>query len=145
MLPASLSATGPLALPLFAPTAIVVFGATVMDMVPPVLAGVTVIICLLSHSRPVPVSVAVVAPGLVRHRRRRRVGGILGLLWLVTVVLVPVTRLNNQRPVEVGHHVGPDVEGRRQTETLLRVQLTVEGLTARPVLPPKLVGPLLPH
>lgn len=142
MLPASLSAAGPLAFPLFAPTAVVVFGATVMDMAPPILAGVTIIICLLSRSRPVPVSMAVVAPGMVRHRR---VGGSLGLLWLVTVVLVPVARLNNKRPVEVGHHVGPDVEGRRQAETLLRLQLIVEGLTARLVLPPHLVGPLLPH
>lgn len=115
-----------------------------MDMVLPILTGVTVIICLFSRSRPVPVSVAVVAPGLVRHRRRR-VRGSLGLLWLVTVVLVPIARLNNQRPVEVGHHVGPDVEGRRQAETLLGLQLTVEGLTACSVLPPQLVGPLLPH
>lgn len=79
---------------------------------------------------------------MVRHRR---VGGSLGLLWLVTVVLVPVARLNNKRPVKVGHHVGPDVEGRRQAETLLGLQLIVEGLTARLVLPPHLVGPLLPH
>lgn len=118
MPPASISATGPLALPLFAPAAVMVFGAAVMDVVPSVLTGVTVIVCLLSRSGPISVSVAVVAAWLVRHGRRG-VGGSFGLLrhrGLVMVVLVaaqqrPVTRFNNQRPVKVGLHVRADVEG----------------------------------
>lgn len=150
MPPASLSAAGPLALPLLAVAAIVVFGVAVMDVVPPVLTGVPV--HLISGS--IPVSVAAVAAGLVRHRRRmRRVGGSLSLLWhagVVVLVLVaaqerPIVRFNNQRSVKVGFHVGSDMEGRGQAETLLRIQLTVEGLAARPVLPPQLVDPLLPH
>lgn len=151
MSPASLSAVGPLTLPVFAPAAFVFFGATVLDVVAPVPTGVTVIIRLLSISGPV--SVAVVAAGLVRHMRRRRVGSSLGLFWhagLVMVMLVagqkrPVVRLNNQRPVEVGLHIGPDVESRGQEEMVLELQFTVEGLTARLDLPPQLVGPLLPH
>lgn len=153
MPPAPLLAAGPFVLPLFAVTAIVIFGTAVMHVVPPVLTRVAVIICLLSHPGTVPPSVAVVATGLVRHRRRRRVGSGLSILWhagLVMVVLVatkqrPITGFNNQRPVKVGLHVGPDVEGRGHSETLLRLQLTVEGLAACPVLPPQLVGPLLPH
>lgn len=154
MLPASLLAARPFILPLFAVTAIVIFGTAVMHVVPPVLTHVTVIICVLSRPGPIPPSVAVVATGLVRHKRRwRRVGSGLSVLrhaGLVMVVLVatkqrPITRFNNQRPVKVGLHVGPDVEGWGHSETLLRLQLTVEGLAARPVLPPQLVGPLLPH
>lgn len=120
MPPASLLAAGPFILPLFAVTAIVIFGTAVMHVVPPVLTRVAVIICLLSRPGPIPPSVAVVATGLVRHRRRRRrVGSGLSVLrhaGLVMVVLVatkqrPIARFNNQRPVKVGLHVGPDVEG----------------------------------
>lgn len=138
MFPAALSAAGSLALPLFAPAAIMVFGATVVDVVPP--ASVTVI----------PVSVSVMAARLVRCRRVR---GSLSLFWhagFMMVVLVacqhrPVVGLNNQWPVVVGLHVGPDVEGRGQPETLLGLQLTVQGLAARLVVPSELVGPLLPY
>ncbi len=153
MPPASLSAAGSLTLPLFSTAAFVVFGAAVMDVVPTVLTGVTIIICLLSCPNPIPVSVAVVAARLVRCRRLRRVSGGLTLPWharLVMMVLMathqrPIARLNNQRPVKVGLHIGPYVEGRGQPETLLRLQLTVESLAARTVLLPQLVGPLLPH
>ena len=142
---------GSLTLPAFAPAAFVVFGATVMDVVAPIPTGVAVIIRLLSISGPV--SAAVVVAGLVRHMRRRRVGSSLGFFWhagLVMVMLVAgqkraVVRLDNQRTVKVGLHIRPDVESRGPAETVLKLQLTVEGLTARLVLPPQLVGPVLPH
>lgn len=83
----------------------------------------------------------------------RRVCSSLSLLWharrMMVVLLAPeqrpVTRLHEQRSVMVALHVGSKMEGSGQTETRLRLQLTVQGLAARPVLPPKLVGPLLPH
>lgn len=153
MPPASLSASGPLLLPFVAVATAMVFGMAVMDVVPPVLTGVAVVIHLVSHSGPVPVSVTVVAAGLVRCRRRMgRVVCSLGLLWharFVVMVLVAsqerfIARLNNQRSIKVGFHVRSDVEGRGQAEALLRIQLTVDGLAGL-VLPPQLVGPLLPH
>lgn len=151
MPPASLSAAGPLALSLFAPAAVVIFGAAVMDVVPAFFTGFSIIICLFPGSGSVPVSVAVVAAGLGRWRRR--VGSSLSLIWhagLVMVVLVaaqqrPIPGLNNQWTVKVGLHVRPDVEGCGQAQTFLGLQLTVQGLAACTVLPPQLVGPLLPH
>lgn len=151
---ASFSAAGPLLLPFVGMATTVVFGMAVMDVVPPILTGVTVVIHLVSHSGAIPVSVAVAAAGLARHRgRMQRVVCSLGLLWharLMVMVLVAsqersVTGFNNQRSIEVGFHVRSDVEGRGQTEALLGIQLGVEGLAAGLVLPPQLIGPLLPH
>lgn len=144
MPPAPLSAAGPLALCLFALAVAGLFRPAVMDVVPPVLTGAPIFVSLLPGSGPVPV--AVVAAGLERSRRGG-VSGSLCLFWhagIVMVVLVAgrtwsVQRLNNQGPVQVGLHVGPDVEA------ILQLQLAVERLAAGLVLPPQLVGPLLPH
>lgn len=146
MPPASLSAAGPLTLPFFAPAAIMVFGATVMNVVSS--TSVAIVIYLIFCSGPV--SVSVVAARVVGDRR---VCSSLSLLWharrMMVVLLAPeqrpVTRLHEQRSVMVALHVGSKMEGSGQTETRLRLQLTVQGLAARPVLPPQLVGPLLPH
>lgn len=124
--PASLPAAGSLALPLL------VFGATVMNVVSPTV--VTVVVCLIFCSGPI--SVSVVAARLLGNGR---VAGGLGLLRQAGCVMVvlagkqrPVTGLHQQRPVVVALHVRPGVEA----ETLLGLQLAVQGLAACPVLPP---------
>lgn len=151
VLPASLSAVGPLALLLFPAAAFVVFGAAVVDVVAPVLVGVAVFVGLLSP--PGSVSVPVVSSRLVVRGGQRRVRRRLGLVLqaeLVMVVVVssqqgPVSRFDNQGPVQVGLHVRADVEDGGQAHPLPWLHLAVQSLTAGPVLPPQLVGPLLPH
>lgn len=115
--PPPLSAAGPVALPLLAPAAIVVLGAAVVDVVPPLLTCVSVLVSFVPVSVPVSVSVVVVPAGLLRLGGVRRVLGLLGRAGLMAVVLVapqqgPVAGLHHQGPVQVGFHVRTDVQCR---------------------------------
>lgn len=59
---------------------------------------------------------------------------------------VTVPAIHHQGAVEVSLHVGVQVKGGGQSKAVFRVQLVEQGLTAGPyVVPPQLVGPLLPH
>lgn len=116
----SLQAAGPLALPLFSPAAVVVFGAAVMDMVPPIFTAITNIIGFFFCSAP-SVLVVVVAAGLMRHRGW--VSGSVSLVcqagFMVVVPVIAIVGLNNQWSVKVSLHVGTNVEGRRYAQALL--------------------------
>lgn len=141
MLPACLLAVGPLALSLFSLAVAVVFGAAVVDMVLthlPFVSTTDILICCLFDSNPLLVSMAVMVMGVVRHSRRGSLPWKVGfvMMVLVTTQQRPIVGLNTQWPVMVGLRVGPHVERRRKTETLLRIQFTVQSLTTCSVLPP---------
>lgn len=143
--PATLSAVGPLVFALFAPATVLIFRAAVVDVMPPFFTTFAIIVSLFSRSSAV--FMAMVAAGLVGYRRSCVRCG-LGLLWHARCIGKVVTQnrsvpgLHYQRPVPVCLHVGPEGAERWQ---VLWLQLIVQGFTAGPVVPPHLIGPLLPY
>lgn len=119
MLPACISTVGPLALPLFAVAATVVFGVAVMDVMAPILTGITIIIHLIFCSGSSPISVAVVTTRLMWHGWRMRTvsrslnlpchAGFVVIVELLIAQERHNARFNNQWPVKVGFHIRSEV------------------------------------
>lgn len=123
----------PLPSPLFRLCAVIVVisVAAVMGVVPPSTAVASLL------ALPVPVSVAVVLPGVRVEVVSRpvlpgRVPGFLLSSFGSPAGFVAVSVFHHERPVQVSLHVGVQVEGGGHPKALLGVELVKQGLAARP-------------
>lgn len=137
----SVTAMAPLPSPLFC-LCVFLSTPTVMGVVPPSPAITSI------PALPVLVTVPVMLLGVgVVVVSQPILPGILlpfSFRWPAGFVAVP--GLHHERTVQVSHHVRMQVESRGHLAALFRVKFVEQGLTTRPhVMPPQLVGPLLPH